>query len=108
MSTVNHKPATALPWKRSTVFPTFIDAEHTRVCEVYYGGDSDIRAKNATYIAHAANAYPKFVERTQRRISWLRSVRAALPDDIRPMYDEAMGAEIASDEALLRKLGEEA
>lgn len=116
MSAVKHQPITPLPFTRTGIF---IDA---RTSQGYLRGEYDKEsdtyhsiatchglrgADHAAYLTHTANAYPKLIERTQRRESWMRSVLAALPEDLRPMYEEAFGAEAASDAALLRDLGEE-
>ena len=58
-ATMNHRPATALPWRASPARP----AEVQQVSGVYTIGLMGMDgAANATYIAHAANAYPKLVE----------------------------------------------
>lgn len=107
MSAVKHQPATPLPW--GPVAKQSPDFEPLPPVRIDYSTDDDgihFEPQDFAYIHHAAHAYPKLVARTQRSEAWLRSVLAALPEDLKPLYQEAFGAEAASDAALLRDLGE--
>ena len=57
--TTNHKPATALPWKTHH--------DDMQIGSLSLNGDGDYSGEgyskqDAAYIAHAANAYPRWVE----------------------------------------------
>lgn len=85
-------PATPLPWRatKKAVMPKVFGPE----CGLYRSSEQVAapgNEKDAAYIAHAANAYPKLIEALRHciRVSPLRDT---------PADDEA--------EALLRDLGE--
>jgi hypothetical protein len=64
--TIKHKPATPLPWFENWNNPQdgWIEGQSQQVVVltgVQDGQDQDDADKDAAYIAHAANAYPKLV-----------------------------------------------
>ena len=100
------RPATALPWKahsanKASNFGGYESHVRTKsglpLVAKARGGDADTAEaakQNATYIAHAANAYPMLVE--------------ALRDVLAMMHPEAVDGLIAAHaHALFRDLGEE-
>ena len=106
MGSVEHdkmtaKPATPLPWF-SMVDNVFAgdarDMKTTRfVADIQ--GPLEQRLKDATYIAHAANAYPKLVEALPQAIHALRASLRGVP--VRNADEIIVGAE-----NLLLSLGE--
>ena len=112
--TTKHKPASPLPWSVGPMAGGIFDGKDLPICRIYWPKKVDlapverrteiaeISNANASYIAHAANAYPKLVEalRDLRRIAYTYqegTVRNMLD---MPRFKEA--------EALLRELGEAA
>jgi hypothetical protein len=98
-----HTPATPLPWRVGAVTPARFPA-YPIVGDVIVA-DVSIRArggsdKDAAYIAHAANAYPKLVEALR---SGIMSLEAFVAIDRIP----ANNAGLRDMRALLRELGEE-
>lgn len=108
---MNMKPATALPW---TVTPDpeahdgemdIVSAqgcpasEHWFIASTYgIDDEGDDSRRNAAYIAHAANAYPKLVE----------ALRVAIKE-ADGWFDDSRGGpceDVDSCRALLRELGE--
>ncbi len=48
---------------------------------------------------HTNQAYLPLVNRLKSNTDWLKSVLKNMPDNCRPMYEEIMSAEIASNES---------
>lgn len=90
---MKHEPATALPWKAASAFVN--NAPNVGVVTTGKWGAANVaqcsEQKNADYIAHAANAYPRLVA----------ALRACL--DAR----ETWTAEEHAAYGLLRELGEQ-
>lgn len=110
MSNVKHQPATPLPWHVGGVktpkrgeYPAYPinNAAHENIAQlpIYARGGSN---RDAAYIAHAANAYPKLVEALRfglRAIEGKMARNAGLTAHEIAFRDEA--------EPLLRELGED-
>lgn len=107
------KPATPLPWnvagdqtsgcivKAGDGIASHVAKYHDQwVCEEHGNTDGYGAFRNAAYIAHAANAYPRLVEMLQivRTIAGMR-----LEQDDRPEW-----AKLKQCDALLAELGEDA
>lgn len=109
MTPVKHQPATALPWKVAAVAPgrypfyPIVSGEHN-VAQV------DINARggsnrDAAYIAHACNVYPKLVEALHVELARAETEYAIHEIDQHSAYDGDLLALFAL-RALLRDLGE--
>ena len=97
-TTTKHKPATPLPW----TLVSWDANKRTKIVEFAFRGDYPVNLRglstgpeqrDAAYIAHAANAYPKLVEA-------LRICAALVHSDGEPVCGQKV-------RALLRELGEE-
>src|SRR3990167_11495800 len=91
-----HTPATPLPW--SNPITHGVSGRIDPVCVADRGLD-------ATYIAHAANAYPKLVEALRTLQTRINACELGPVHDGRAIADE-MESECETSRALLRELGE--
>lgn len=95
------KPATPLPWNVPAKYPRYVEGGSLQgVCKTYSasvgGGDS----QDASYIAHATNAYPKLVEALRELM-----LRCDGPEGI---CKDGDNIQTHNAHGLLRELGEEA
>src|SRR3990167_5433415 len=111
--TTKHAPATPLPWQQHGY--TLYEADKWRdgnnlggqwVAHTYiHDGDSlptETMQANASYIAHAANAYPKLVAKVHAACQYMIANPAATRDG-----ESDRVAALKAFGALLRELGEE-
>lgn len=106
------KPAAPLPWRDFVEREMLClqDAEgndligHVDLPD--YGDDAPRERQNVAYMAHAANAYPKLVERHQTKLAALRKVDEALQEMGHYALGKVLREEMSATQALLRELGE--
>lgn len=109
MST-KHKPATPLPWhlgvKQAERIIYTQDGWAVANATVYHGHeDAEDCKRNAAYIAHAANAYPRLVEALRKLEAEANKVRVNM---VNVKEGRALGESVNDAAALLRELGEDA
>lgn len=93
------KPATPLPWNVPAKYPRYVEGGSLQgVCKTYSASIGGGDAQDASYIAHAANAYPRLVGALKQ----MREEYARLPHSLGYTFTH-----LPKIDALLRELGEE-
>lgn len=102
------KPATPLPWKvagiapsRYPFYPIASGDLNVAQVDIHARGGSNI---DAAYMVHAANAYPRLVDRIRNNLLSCPDTRDDSRDDSEV---RCVCAQCCANRALLRELGEE-